>query len=132
MINKITLQPKIAIVGLGYVGLPLAVAFAKKYKVLGFDIDASRISALNSGTDHTLEVSKAELKQVLTNSCSSPVGLFCTSELDKISNCTIYIVTVPTPVDKNNHPDLQPLLKASATVGSILKKGDIVVYESTV
>ncbi len=130
--NKIAVQPRIAVIGLGYVGLPLAVAFAKKYKVLGFDIDASRISALKSGTDHTLEVSKAELNQVLTPSCSSALGLYCTNELENISSCTIYIVTVPTPVDKNNHPDLSPLLKASASVGRVLKKGDIVVYESTV
>ncbi|MDR6782412.1 UDP-N-acetyl-D-galactosamine dehydrogenase [Pedobacter africanus] len=130
--NKIKVQPKIAIIGLGYVGLPLAVAFAKKYKVFGFDIDALRISALNSGMDQTFEVSNAELNQVLTQNCSSTFGLYCTNELDKISSCTIYIVTVPTPVDKNNHPDLTPLLKASATVGQVLKKGDIVIYESTV
>lgn len=130
--NEIEVNARIAIIGLGYVGLPLAVAFAKKYKVLGYDIDASRIAALNSGTDHTLEVDKAELKQVLTNNCNSALGLYCTNDMEKISSCTIYVVTVPTPVDKNNRPNLLPLLKASEIVGGVLKKGDIVVYESTV
>lgn len=123
---------KIAVVGLGYVGLPLAVEFAKKYKVIGFDIDARRISELNSGFDHTLEINSAELKDVLTQDCSTPKGLYCTNEIEKIRSCTIYIVTVPTPVDKNNRPDLEPLIKASITVGKVLKGGDIVIYESTV
>lgn len=125
-------RPKIAIVGLGYVGLPLAVEFAKKYKVLGFDINADRISDLNSGIDHTLEISGDELNRVLTRDCSSPIGLYCTSNIEEIKQCTIYIVTVPTPVDKNNRPDLTPLIKASLTVGQVLKQGDVVIYESTV
>lgn len=123
---------KIAVVGLGYVGLPLAVEFAKKYKVIGFDIDDKRISELNSGFDHTLEINSAELRDVLTQDCSTPKGLYCTNEIEKIASCTIYIVTVPTPVDKNNRPDLKPLIKASVTVGKVLKVGDIVIYESTV
>lgn len=123
---------KIAIIGLGYVGLPLAVEFAKKYKVLGFDINIERISELNSGFDHTLEINSDELNRVLTMSCSSPIGLYCTSRIEEIKQCNIYIVTVPTPVDKNNRPDLTPLIKASVTVGQVLSKGDIVIYESTV
>lgn len=125
-------RPKIAIIGLGYVGLPLAVEFAKKYKVLGFDINADRISELNSGFDHTLEITGDELKHVLTRDCTSPLGLYCTNNIEEIKQCSIYIVTVPTPVDKNNRPDLTPLIKASVTVGQVLKKGDIVIYESTV
>lgn len=123
---------KIAIIGLGYVGLPLAVEFAKKYKTFGFDINEERIAELNSGFDHTLEISTDELNRELTYDCTSPVGLYCTNDLEKIKNCTIYIVTVPTPVDKNNRPDLTPLIKASITVGQVLKKGDVVIYESTV
>lgn len=123
---------KIAVIGLGYVGLPLAVEFAKKYKVLGFDINTERIAELNSGFDHTLEIDRAELKHVLTRSCTAPTGLYCTDKIEEIRQCNFYIVTVPTPVDKNNHPDLTPLIKASITVGQVLKKGDIVIYESTV
>lgn len=123
---------KIAIIGLGYVGLPLAVEFAKKYKTFGFDINEERIAELNSGFDHTLEISTDELNRELTYDCTSPVGLYCTNDLEKIKSCTIYIVTVPTPVDKNNRPDLTPLIKASITVGQVLKKGDVVIYESTV
>lgn len=123
---------RIAVIGLGYVGLPLAVEFAKKYKVIGFDIDEKRISELNSGFDHTLEIDSGYLNDVLTHDCSTPKGLYCTHEIDKIASCTIYIVTVPTPVDKNNSPDLRPLIKASTTVGKVLKRGDIVIYESTV
>lgn len=122
---------KIGVIGLGYVGLPLAVEFAKKFKVIGFDINAARVQQLNAGTDQTLEVSTALLKEVLTD-CTTPTGLYCTNELTKIASCNYYIVTVPTPVDKNNRPDLTPLFKASETVGKVLKKGDIVIYESTV
>lgn len=125
-------RPKIAIIGLGYVGLPLAVEFARKYKVLGFDINTDRIAELNSGFDHTLEISDKKLKNVLTRDCSTSLGLYCTNQIEEIKQCTIYIVTVPTPVDKNNRPDLTPLMKASVTVGQVLKKGDIVIYESTV
>ncbi|WP_143306080.1 nucleotide sugar dehydrogenase [Chitinophaga vietnamensis] len=123
---------RIGVIGLGYVGLPLAVEFAKKYKVIGFDINAARVQELNAGNDHTLEVAPADLQAVLTPDCTTPTGLFCTNELEKIASCTYYIVTVPTPVDKNNRPDLTPLFKASETVGKVLKKGDIVIYESTV
>lgn len=122
---------RIAVIGLGYVGLPLAVEFAKKYKTIGFDINALRIKALRGGHDHTLEVADEKLQQVLTD-CNRPKGLYCTDKLDDIKACTVFIITVPTPVDKNNRPDLTPLYKASETVGKVLKKGDIVVYESTV
>jgi UDP-N-acetyl-D-glucosamine/UDP-N-acetyl-D-galactosamine dehydrogenase len=123
---------RIAVVGLGYVGLPLAVEFSKKYKVIGFDIRASRIEDLKRGEDRTLEVSKEDLLEVLTPTCDTPKGLYCTSELDPLRTCSYYIITVPTPVDKFNHPDLTPLYKASETVAKVLKKGDVVVYESTV
>lgn len=122
---------KIAIIGLGYVGLPLAVAFAKKYSVIGFDINHDRIDALRNGIDHTQEISEAELKTV-TAFGSIESGLFCSNQINDIANCSIYIVTVPTPTDKNNRPDLTPLCRASETVGKVLKKGDIVIYESTV
>jgi UDP-N-acetyl-D-galactosamine dehydrogenase len=128
---------KIAIIGLGYVGLPLARLFATKYPVVGFDINQKRIQELRSGTDSTLEVSDEILQAVLVN--DNPVaealeatGLFCSSDLSDIQEANTYIVTVPTPVDKNNRPDLTPLYKASETVGKVLKKGDIVIYESTV
>jgi len=123
---------KIAVIGLGYVGLPLARLFATKYPVVGFDINKGRIDELNSGTDSTLEVSDEILKAVLKNQSSDSNGLFCSSNLEDINSCSIYIVTVPTPVDKNNRPDLTPLYKSSETVGKVLKKGDIVIYESTV
>ena len=122
---------KIAIIGLGYVGLPLAVAFAEKYKVVGFDINAGRINELNSGKDHTLEVEDDLLKSVLSSKESSK-GLFNSNQLEDIVDCNIYIVTVPTPIDEDHNPDLTPLIKASETVGKVLKKGDIVIYESTV
>nr|WP_121274245.1 nucleotide sugar dehydrogenase [Pedobacter schmidteae] len=128
----LNVHTKIAVIGLGYVGLPLAVEFAKQYKVLGFDINENRIAELNSGIDQTLEISERSLKDVLTYDCTTPKGLYCTNELNKIESCSIYIVTVPTPVDKNNRPDLSPLIKASTAVGKVLKKGDIVIYESTV
>lgn len=123
---------KIAVIGLGYVGLPLAVEFAKKFKTFGFDINEARINELSQGHDQTLEVEEGNLKAVLTNDCSTPIGLYCTNELAKIGDCNYYIITVPTPVDKHNRPDLTPLYKASETVGKVLKPGDIVVYESTV
>jgi len=122
---------KIAVIGLGYVGLPLAVEFGKKYKTFGFDINESRIKELNSGYDCTLEVEGEKLQAVLKD-YSHPEGLYCTNSLEDIRDCNIYIVTVPTPVDKNNRPDLTPLYKASETVGKVLGKGDIVIYESTV
>lgn len=124
---------KIAIIGLGYVGLPLARLFATKYPVVGFDINQKRINELCSGTDSTLEVSDEVLKKVLVNEFkNNENGLLCSSRLDDIADCNYYIITVPTPVDKNNRPDLTPLYKASETVGKVLKKGDIVIYESTV
>lgn len=123
---------KIAVVGLGYVGLPLARLFATKFPVVGFDINQSRIDELNSGTDSTLEVEPQLLQSVLTTDSNAPKGLFCSTNLDDIRDCNYYIVTVPTPVDKNNRPDLTPLYKSSETVGKVLKKGDIVIYESTV
>ncbi|MBJ6119199.1 nucleotide sugar dehydrogenase [Pontibacter sp. BT310] len=123
---------KIAVIGLGYVGLPLAVEFAKKFKTFGFDINETRIKDLSEGRDHTLEVEEEKLKAVLTTDCSTSIGLYCTNELAKIANCNFYIITVPTPVDKHNRPDLTPLYKASETVGKVLKNGDIVIYESTV
>lgn len=123
---------KIAVIGLGYVGLPLARLFATKYPVVGFDINQSRIQELNEGNDATLEVDEATLKGVLVPSSGNENGLFCSSNLDDIRDCNYYVVTVPTPVDKNNRPDLTPLYKSSETVGKVLKKGDIVIYESTV
>lgn len=123
---------KIAVIGLGYVGLPLARLFATKYPVVGFDINQQRVSELNSGHDSTLEVASDLLQQVLVSKHTESTGLLCASNLEAIRNCNYYIVTVPTPVDKNNRPDLTPLYKSSETVGKVLKKGDIVVYESTV
>lgn len=121
----------IAVIGLGYVGLPLARLFATKYSVVGFDINQKRINELNSGIDTTFEVENEVLKAVLVNSPNKK-GLFCSANLDDIKDCNYYVVTVPTPVDKNNRPDLTPLYKSSETVGKVLKKGDIVIYESTV
>ncbi|ODS88822.1 MAG: UDP-N-acetyl-D-galactosamine dehydrogenase [Chryseobacterium sp. SCN 40-13] len=139
---------QIAIIGLGYVGLPLARLMATKFPVVGFDIHQGRIAELNSGTDSTLEVEDDILKAVLVSenpfteqspsqqvsdlSVNPSKGLYCSADTNDIRNANIYIVTVPTPVDKNNRPDLTPLYKASETVGKVLKKGDIVIYESTV
>lgn len=123
---------KIAVIGLGYVGLPLARLFATKFPVIGFDINQQRIDALRSGTDTTLEVEDEVLQAVLSDSPSMETGLYCSNNLDDIKDCNYYVVTVPTPVDKNNRPDLTPLYKSSETVGKVLKKGDIVIYESTV
>lgn len=123
---------KIAVIGLGYVGLPLAVLMAKKYPVVGFDIKQDRVAQLKKGDDVTLEVSSGQLQEVLSDSVPEKKGLYITSGLEGIKDCNFYIVTVPTPVDKNNRPDLTALYKASETVGKVLKKGDIVVYESTV
>ncbi len=125
-------QIKIAIIGLGYVGLPLARLFATKYAVVGFDINSNRVKELNAGKDSTLEVEDEELKAVLVDKNSNNVGLYCSTRISDLEECNYYIITVPTPVDKNNRPILTPLIKASETVGSVLKKEDIVVYESTV
>ena len=126
------MKTKIAVIGLGYVGLPLARLFATKYPVIGFDINKSRIDGLRSGTDSTLEVADDVLQSVLSESAEMETGLYCSDNLDDIRDCNYYVVTVPTPVDKNNRPDLTPLYKSSETVGKVLKKGDIVIYESTV
>jgi len=127
---------RIAILGLGYVGLPLAKLFATKYPVVGFDIDQNRVSELQKGTDTTFEINKEELNSVLLNDSPFKLafqnGLYCSTDLNAIEEANIYIVTVPTPVDKNNRPNLIPLKKASETIGKVLKKGDIVIYESTV
>jgi UDP-N-acetyl-D-galactosamine dehydrogenase len=123
---------KIAIIGLGYVGLPLAVAFAEKYKVIGLDINNKRVEDLKSGQDATLEINDAILNSVLDNKNSKKNGLHLTTINESISDCNIYIVTVPTPTDKYNRPVLTPMIKSSETIGSVLKKGDIVIYESTV
>ena len=118
------MNPSIAIIGLGYVGFPLAVEFGKQYPTLGFDIDATRISELNRGYDRTQEVSDAQLK--------ASAQLKFSSELTELAACNTFIVTVPTPIDHFKKPDLGPLLKASEMIGSVLKKGDVVIYESTV
>jgi UDP-N-acetyl-D-galactosamine dehydrogenase len=117
---------KIAIIGLGYVGLPLAHAFSRLYNVTGFDINSQRIQELKEGYDHTLELDDMQMKEALEN------GIKFTDSLDEIAACTVYIITVPTPIDSSNRPDLTPLIKASRSVGSVLKKGDLVIYESTV
>jgi len=124
MDHSLNTLDSIAVIGLGYVGLPLAVAFGKKYKVIGFDIDASRIKALKNGTDLTLQTTAEEIEAAHQLSFSD--------HLNEIKNCRIYIITVPTPVDALKQPDLKPLLKASEMIGGILKKGDLVIYESTV
>ncbi|GAB2770532.1 nucleotide sugar dehydrogenase [Salinimicrobium soli] len=123
---------KIAVIGLGYVGLPLARLFATKYTVVGFDINQRRIEELRQGKDTTLEVENEVLRSVLKEAPSEENGLFCSSDLQDIKDCNYYVITVPTPVDKNNRPDLTPLFKSSESVGKVLKKGDIVIYESTV
>ena len=127
---------KIAIIGLGYVGLPLAVEFGKKYQVVGFDINVQRIKELRNNEDVTLETTSGELEGVNVSSIealdSQANGLWITNELEDIGDSTVYIVTVPTPVDKNHRPDLTPLYKASETVGKVLSKDNIVIYESTV
>lgn len=122
MTNKI----KIAVIGLGYVGLPLARLFSTKYKTIGYDKNKTRVDALMSGHDSTLEVSDELLQKAITN------GFICTANLEEIRNCNFYIVAVPTPVDENNRPDLKPLWGASKTVGKVISKNDIVIYESTV
>ncbi|MDT0686594.1 nucleotide sugar dehydrogenase [Autumnicola psychrophila] len=122
----------IAVIGLGYVGLPLARLFAEKFPVIGFDINQKRVNELLTGVDATLEVENDVLQSVLKQERSGAKGLYCTANLDELLDCNYYIITVPTPVDKNNRPDLTPLYKSSETVGKVLKKGDIVIYESTV
>jgi len=123
---------KIAVIGLGYVGLPLARLFATKYNVVGFDINQERVSGLQAGSDSTLEVDDATLQAVLKSEPTNGNGLLCSSNSRDIEDCNYYIVTVPTPVDSTNRPILTPLYKSSETIAKVLKKGDIVVYESTV
>lgn len=123
---------KTTIIGLGYVGLPLARLFATKYPVVGFDINRDRVKELQKGHDSTLEVEDDLLQTVLKSENSMEKGLFCTTDFKEIKDSNVYIVTVPTPTDKNNRPVLTPLLKASETVGKVLSKNDIVIYESTV
>ena len=126
---------RICTIGLGYVGLPLAVEFAKKLPVVGFDVKRARIDELNAGHDDTLEVDDDNLQSVLVTepgNCGRRRGLYLTDQLEEIKDCNYYIVTVPTPIDKYKRPDLTPLIKASGTVGKVLSKGDIVIYESTV
>lgn len=134
--NSLIENKKIAIIGLGYVGLPLAVELGKLYSTVGFDINQSRVNELNSGTDSTLEVEDELLKSVIHDGDldreNIRVGLQITTDIDSLRDCNVFIVTVPTPTDKHHRPILTPLYKASETVGSVLKKGDIVIYESTV
>ena len=120
------MNKKICIIGLGYVGLPLAHAFSKKYQVVGFDINKPRVEELRSGYDRTLELTDDEVKESITN------GMIYSTSMDDIKDCNVYIVTVPTPIDSSNRPDLTPLIKSSQTIGKVLKKDDIVIYESTV
>ena len=120
------MNKKICIIGLGYVGLPLAHAFSKKFKVVGFDINKPRVDELNSGYDRTLELSSEEVLESISN------GMIYSTSMEDIKDCNIYIVTVPTPIDSSNRPDLTPLIKSSQTIGKVLKKDDIVIYESTV
>ena len=123
---------KIAVIGLGYVGLPLARLFATKYNVVGYDIDKERIVQLQKGIDSTLELDEGILKEVLVQDSNQKKGLFFSADDTEIKDCNYYIITVPTPVDKNNKPDLTPLIKSSETIGALLDKKDIVIYESTV
>lgn len=129
-------KANIAVIGLGYVGLPLAVEFAKKYPVTGFDISGPRVEELSKGKDHTLEVEDELLRSVLVNDKNElgdgATGFYPTCSERDIADCNVYIVTVPTPTDKHNRPVLTPMLKASKAIGKVLKKGDVVIYESTV
>ena len=129
-------NPRIAVIGLGYVGLPLAVEFGKKFPTVGFDINTNRVKELQEGHDHTLEVEDDDLRAVIVGNAmdieSKGQGLYCTTALGDIESSKFFIVTVPTPTDKNKRPVLTPLIKASEAIGKVLKKGDYVVYESTV
>ena len=120
-------KTKICVIGLGYVGLPLARLFSTQYKTIGFDMNQRRVDALMAGHDVTLEVSDELLQDAIKNH-----GFKCTADVDDIRDCNFYVVAVPTPVDENNTPDLTPLYGASTTVGKVISKGDVVVYESTV
>ena len=128
LVEKVT----IAVVGLGYVGLPLASEFAKHYKVFGFDLNRERVDQLSKGFDHTHEIESKALELVLLKNNDNENGLYLTDNINEIRHCNVFIITVPTPVDKHNRPDLSPLLKVSSMIGGILKQGDTVIYESTV
>lgn len=131
MTNMKLPNAKIAVIGLGYVGLPLAVELAKKYAVIGFDISNKRVDELSQGNDFTLEVESAELKQVIIPAFNGNKGLYLTSAVGALTEANVYIVTVPTPIDDSKRPDLSPLISASTTIGKVLGKGDVVIYEST-
>lgn len=131
-LNIMTAKKQIGIIGLGYVGLPLAIEFAQQYPVLGFDIDESRVAELREGKDRTKEADRDRLASVIANNDDGEKGLQFSSEKSDLARCNIFIVTVPTPVNAYKAPDLGPLLKASAMIGSVLKKADLVIYESTV
>lgn len=120
------MKNKICVIGLGYVGLPLAHAFSEKYDVIGYDINTNRVDELNNGLDRTLELSKEQVKTALSN------GISFSTNLTDIKDCNIYIVTVPTPIDEQNEPDLTPIIKSTQAIASVLTKDDIVIYESTV
>jgi len=122
----ILLKNKICVIGLGYVGLPLAHAFSEKYEVVGYDINTSRVDELNNGIDRTLELSEEKINKALLN------GISFSAKLEDVKNCNIYIVTVPTPIDEQNEPDLTPIIKSTEAIASVLSKNDIVIYESTV
>lgn len=123
---------KIAVIGLGYVGMPLALEFSKKYDVLGFDVNPHRVKELNEGKDHTLEANLDDLKSAIERGKNNTIGLRFSCDTEKLKNRNVYIVAVPTGIDRHNNPDLRPLLGASKTVGEAINKGDIVIYESTV
>ncbi|MEQ9098124.1 MAG: nucleotide sugar dehydrogenase [Imperialibacter sp.] len=125
-------NPKIGLIGLGYVGLPLAVEFAKQFPTVGFDINLARVKELNQGHDHTLEVSDTDLQKVVSKELSADKGLLVSASKEDLTSCNVFIITVPTPTDRHNRPVLTPLIKASETVGSVMKPGAVVVYESTV
>src|SRR5690606_37320822 len=130
---KIVNDAQIAVIGLGYVGLPLAIEFAKKYNVLGFDINAARVEELSEGRDRTQEANLNDLRLVMgSKNVSNGIGLSFSATVEDLKNYNIYIVTVPTPIDQFKSPDLTPLIKASEMLGKVLKPGDIVIYESTV
>ncbi len=129
--NNFNKQPKIAIIGLGYVGLPLAVAFSEKFAVVGYDINEKRVNELERGIDSTNEIESSMLQDVMVNQLTSK-GLLVSTNLSDIEECQVYIITVPTPTDKNNRPVLKPMIKASEAVASVLKPNDVVIYESTV
>lgn len=128
-------EHKIAIIGLGYVGLPLAVEFGKKYFTVGFDINEKRVNEISNYIDNTLEIDSSVLNSVIKESLigiDREIGLYCSTNINDMLDCNVYIITVPTPINKYNQPDLQPLYKACESVGKVIKKENIVIFESTV